>query len=94
MIANYGYEDGSGVYYISIDTDKCNSCKDRGCLNSCPAGIFEMEIDDWDNEIAVIKKGERNRINYICTECKPTSNYSKLLPCQAACTLRAIVHSW
>jgi hypothetical protein len=27
MIANYGYKDGSGEYYISIDTDKCTSAR-------------------------------------------------------------------
>jgi hypothetical protein len=27
MIANYGYKDGSGEYYISIDTDKCTPAR-------------------------------------------------------------------
>jgi len=94
VIAAYGYEDGSGTYYISIDTDKCSNCKDRGCLNGCPAGIFELEMDDWEDEIAVVKKCERNRINDICAACKPVSNRPQLLPCQAACLLQAIDHSW
>ena len=94
MIANYGYEDGSGSYYISIDTDKCSICPNRGCINGCPEEIFEMEIDDWDNEIALIKESTRNELKFICAECKPRSNCSELLPCQAACTLRAIAHSW
>ena len=46
MIANYGYEDGSGAYYISLNIDKCGICKDRGCLSGCPYGVFELEVDD------------------------------------------------
>jgi hypothetical protein len=26
MIANYGYKDGSGEFFISIDTDCCDGC--------------------------------------------------------------------
>ena len=43
MIANYGYKDGSGEYYISIDTDKCIGCTaGRACLNACPKQMFEI----------------------------------------------------
>ena len=94
MIANYGFEDGSGGYYITIDTDKCRSCEERGCLFRCPAKIFELEVDDWDNEVLIVKAGECNRLKSICAECKPLSGRSELLPCEKACDLRAIVHSW
>ena len=41
MIANYGYKDGSGDYYISIDTDKCIDCSaGRACLTACPKEIL------------------------------------------------------
>ena len=26
MLANYGYKDGSGDWFITIDTDKCDGC--------------------------------------------------------------------
>jgi hypothetical protein len=26
LIANYGYKDGSGEYFITLDTDKCDGC--------------------------------------------------------------------
>jgi sulfatase maturation enzyme AslB (radical SAM superfamily) len=95
MIANYGFEDGSGAYYISIDTDKCSKCEGRGCINGgCPAEIFELQVDDWDNEMAVVKKDVCNKIVFLCSECKPISGRKELLPCQSACSLRAIVHSW
>lgn len=94
MIANYGFEDGSGAYFISIDTEKCCSCVKRGCLKGCPADIFELEVDDWDDEIAVVKKNERNQINIICAKCKPIDNRPELLPCQKSCAFGAITHSW
>lgn len=95
MIASYGFEDGSGAYYISLDTSKCSNCEERGCIKGgCPAGIFELEVDDWDDEIAVVKKAYRNNVKSLCADCKPLSNRPELLPCQNACGLRAIVHSW
>ena len=36
MIANYGYKDGSGDWFISIDTDRCNGCGKCCPLNSQP----------------------------------------------------------
>lgn len=92
MIANYGFEDGSGGYYIAIDTNKCKSCVKRGCLHGCRAKIYKMEVDDWDNEIAVVNKDECNRLKSICAECKPLRERSELIPCENACHLRAIVH--
>ena len=95
MIANYGCEDGSGAYYISIDTAKCSDCNDHGCITGgCPAAIFQLESDDWDNEIAVVKKETCNRLQSVCSDCKPLSDRPVMLPCQNACKLRSIVHSW
>ena len=50
MLSNYGYEDGSGNYYITIDTDKCSECGEKPCLQACPEGIFQTELDDYDDE--------------------------------------------
>lgn len=94
MIANYGFEDGSGFYYIKLDTDKCVNCNERGCIKGCPAGVFELEEDDWDNTVAVVKKQVRNTLKSVCASCKPLTDRPELLPCQAACKVQAIVHSW
>ena len=34
MKANYGYKDGSGEFFITLDTDRCTACGDgdgAGC---------------------------------------------------------------
>ena len=59
MIANYGYKDGSGEFYISIDTDKCLVCTaQRACLTACPKGMFEIMTDDYDDEYAEIEENQ------------------------------------
>ena len=94
MIANYGYKDGSGEYYISIDTDKCIQCPvDRACTKVCPKSMFEIMTDDYDDVVAAIKQTNRKTLAYDCTGCKPTGGYATL-PCTAACTPGAIKHSW
>ena len=94
MIANYGYKDGAGEFYISIDTDKCLACDaDRACLTACPKGMFEIITDDYDDEVAAVKQQFRRSLAYDCTACKPSGGYASL-PCSSACTPGAIKHSW
>ena len=47
MIANYGYEDASGNYYIRINTDICEDCADYACITACPEKILCIEEDDF-----------------------------------------------
>ncbi|MFQ6007371.1 MAG: ferredoxin family protein [Candidatus Zixiibacteriota bacterium] len=93
MKANYGYTDGSGEYFITIDTDLCIDCTDRGCVDACPQGLFEIIVDDYDDNVAAVKEEYRKKLKYECAECKPVSN-RPVLPCVAACTPGAITHSW
>jgi Fe-S-cluster-containing hydrogenase component 2 len=93
MKANYGYLDGSGEYFITIDTDKCIDCEHRACVDACPKGMFGVMIDDYDDEVAEIKEEFRKKIKYECAPCKPVTDRPPL-PCQVACTYGAIVHSW
>jgi len=91
MIANYGYKDGSGEYFISIDTDKCNSC--GKCVEACPQKVLEMIVDDYDQVVAAVTEAHRKKIKYSCGPCKPTSG-PRQLPCVLACEPLAISHSW
>ena len=95
MITNYGYKDGSGDFFITIDTDKCDGC--GKCVEACPANVFEVGEDANDplseTEVAFVSDGERKKIKYTCGPCKPIADRPPL-PCAAACEAGAITHSW
>ena len=97
MIANYGYEDASGVYYISIDTDSCLTCSERSCVTACPGNVFLIELDDYDQEVARVKQECIKLITSCCSLCKgndePKSKEKRLI-CEEACKKNAIKHTW
>ncbi len=93
--ANYGYKDGSGEYFITIDTDLCNSC--GKCVEVCPEGVLEMAEDDLDplgdEVIAIVNEKHRKKIKYSCAPCK-SAGETKSLICVQVCESGAIKHSW
>lgn len=95
MIATYGYKDGSGEYYIQIDTDKCNGCGD--CVKACTQNVFEVMEDPndplRDGSIAIVAHTVGKKLKYICAVCKPVKDRPPL-PCVKVCTQGAIVHLW
>lgn len=93
MIANYGYQDGSGQYFITIDTGKCEDCAGRWCVYACPRSLFLIEQDDYDEEVATIEVSARKKLKEKCAPCKPAAGYDTL-PCVQACRPGAVTHSW
>ena len=91
MLANYGYTDASGSYYITIDTDRCNACGE--CLRTCPAQLLEVVEDDYGASKAQVKESSRRNLKYLCAACKPASGW-KSLPCLDGCKPGAIRHGW
>jgi len=94
MEAHYGYEDGSGRFIITINTDRCNGCED--CVVACPAGVLEMIEEDplEPRRVAAVSEQHRNVIKDACSPCKPRGYEQAKLPCGAACAPDAIRHSW
>ena len=96
MLANYGYKDASGDFFITIDTDKCDGCGD--CVTACPVGVFEVLDEDpndpmRDGPVAVVVADKKKKLKYECGACKPASDRPPL-PCVEACKAEAISHSW
>ncbi len=94
MKAYYGYKDGSGDYFIIIDTDKCNGCGD--CIKACPNSVLELVLNEYDIEdatMAAVKEEHRKKIKYSCAPCKPVCGERKI-PCILVCKSNAITHSW
>jgi ferredoxin len=93
MLANYGFKDGTGEWYLTIDTDKCDGC--GRCVPVCPAGILEVGEDEFDpfrdEPVARVKQAERKKIRYSCAPCKPGYGEAPA-PCVAACPTNAISH--
>ncbi len=96
MFANYGYKDGSGDYFLTIDTDKCDGCGD--CVTACPAQLFAV-VDEDPNDplreepVVIVVKEKTKKIKYECNPCKPPDK-KPVLPCVVACKKGAIAHSW
>jgi Fe-S-cluster-containing hydrogenase component 2 len=93
MIANYGYIDGEGEFYITVDQDKCASCADKPCIPACPASLFVEEEDPYGETVAAIDDIKRKKLKYECMPCKPTQDRPPL-PCVVACPYDAVKHSW
>ena len=92
IITHHGYIDGSGEYYIVVDSDKCNGC--GKCVEVCPqkALVLVTEfIDLEDKTVAAISEEHRKKIRYTCGTCKPETGQT---PCVLACNLKAIKCIW
>jgi Fe-S-cluster-containing hydrogenase component 2 len=92
IITYYGYQDGSGEYYIVVDAEKCDSCGE--CEKVCPQGALKMElmfIDLNDKLVAVVTEEHRKKIKYTCSPCKPECGKA---PCVNACGQEAIKCIW
>jgi NAD-dependent dihydropyrimidine dehydrogenase PreA subunit len=95
VLANYGYQDGGGSFFITIDTDRCDGCGD--CVQACPTGVVVVGEDEHDplndDEVAAVTEDHRKKLKYSCGPCKGEGK-GRPPPCVVACTPAAICHSW
>ncbi len=91
MRANYGFQDASGEFYITIDTDKCDGCGD--CLTACPEGILELVPDDYQETKAAVKPEFGKSLSHSCLGYHARCSKEET-NCHAACNPNAIEHSW
>lgn len=91
MKVQYGYSDGTGEYFITIDYNLCDGCGE--CTAQCPAGIFTIEKDGASQPRAVVKEESRKKLGVLCpgiTDCPLGAGTN----CQSICRANAITHSW
>lgn len=95
---NYGYKDGAGTWYITVDTTACDGCND--CVEVCPADMWELKEDEFaimgDGEmVAGIKEDHQKSVRYDCSPCKsPSGDGDGVAKCGEACHVDAIEFSW
>lgn len=95
MIANYGYRDGLGDFFISVDAARCDGC--AACARACPRGVMVVGEDPNDPfreaPVAMVSERHRNKLAESCAKCKAVTDVSRLA-CVAACRGGALEHSW
>ncbi len=91
MRANYGYADGSGDYYLTIDTERCDGC--GACVPACPKAILAVEPDDYDDPKAVVRHEVRRRLGEVCPGRAACERLHGAI-CHSACPREAIQHTW
>ena len=94
MKAFHGFQDGSGEWFLIIDTDKCNGC--GACVNACPSHAIEVGPDEADpfreEPVARVRDDARRKLKYTCAPCKPFYGETPA-PCIAACPSGALSHT-
>jgi len=64
MKVHYGYSDGTGDYFITIDTERCDGCGE--CVPACPSGILAVARDDSAQPKAAVKEDVRKKLALLC----------------------------
>lgn len=91
MKISYGYSDGTGEYYITIDTGKCDGC--GKCIEACPAAVLEIDSNDQGQPKARVKDTVRKRLHLVCPGYQNCS-LSHQVNCHSACPHDAITQTW
>ena len=91
MIVHYGYADGSGDYFIIINTDECDGC--GKCVEACPYDVLELEEDDYGDIVVKVKDEIKSKVGYVCPGFNPGCSKNDV-NCRAVCERDVISHTW
>jgi len=87
----YGYSDGTGEYFITIDASLCDGCGD--CITACPAGVLTIGKSDDGQLKCKVRDEVRKKLALLCPGFQTCSSEHKV-NCHSVCTKNAIHHSW
>jgi predicted CoA-substrate-specific enzyme activase len=91
MKVHYGYTDGTGDYFITIDSGQCDGC--GYCVEACPAGILIVAREDGSQLKAELKEEARKNLAFLCPGFLSCSRMHKV-NCHSVCSKDAISHTW
>lgn len=91
MLANYGYSDGSGDYFLTIDTDKCDGC--GKCVAACGESVLETAKDDYGKLVAKVRDQVASKISYVCLGLEQGCSRRET-NCRGVCKPEAIALTW
>jgi predicted CoA-substrate-specific enzyme activase len=91
MKISYGYSDGTGEYFLAIDTGKCDACEK--CVTVCPAQILEVGRNDQGQPKARVKETVRKKLHLVCPGFESCAKKNSQT-CHSVCSGGAISHSW
>jgi predicted CoA-substrate-specific enzyme activase len=91
MKISYGYSDGTGEYFITFNTGKCDGC--GKCVVACPAGVLEVGTNDQGQPKARVKDAVRKKLHLVCPGYQNCS-LSHQENCHSACPSEAITQTW
>jgi predicted CoA-substrate-specific enzyme activase len=88
---HYGYSDGTGNYFITIDTGQCDGC--GRCVPVCPAAVLEVAAGGDGQPKARVKEEARKKLALLCPGFYACSRRLEA-NCQRVCPRDAISHTW
>ncbi len=86
----YGYSDGTGEYFITIDTELCDGCGE--CVEACPAGLFAIS-QNGGHPTAGTREELRKKLSFVCPG-QEACGKEHGTTCQEVCPKDALIHSW
>jgi len=87
----YGYSDGTGEYFITVDNAHCNGC--GKCVPVCPGNVLAMAPDDTGQMKAVVREEVRQSLAFACPGFE-ACNRTHPANCHTVCPGGAISHTW
>jgi len=91
MTVHYGYTDGTGDYFVAIDSSRCDGCGD--CVQACPAGLLVLGREDGHRPRAEVREGARKGLALLCPGFQSCSSKNEV-NCHSVCSRDAISHTW